>query len=106
MSDRISRIVSVPQKARKITKMVLKDMDMRITKSFVPSAVTTHTVSMSPFSRAQLTIADDSFTYALQHKTPYGEWKTVRKENVQGSLQRVENAFIKTVKRLSNIKIK
>lgn len=106
MSDRISRIVSVPQKARKITKMVLKDMDMRITKSFVPSAVTTHTVSMSPFSRAQLTIADDSFTYALQHKTHHGEWETVRTENIQGSLQKVENAFIKTVKRLSNIKIK
>lgn len=106
MSDRISRIVRNPKKAREITNRVLKDMDMRITKKFVPSQTSNYTIDMSPVTRTCLTISDDMFTSAFQHKTAQGGWRTVETRKIKGSLQRVENAFIAAVKRLADIKIK
>ena len=87
--------------ARAICQGVLKSRGMRVTKSFVPSAMSEHVVNINPTERVKMLLSDSQFVYQPE-VLKNDVWTSQQKGSriVKGSLTKVENAFFKALKQL------
>lgn len=102
MSINVKKLPLNYQNCSKIAKRVMRDNNMHIASRFVPSDTSVYTFKINPMKRVMLYLSDNLFSYSEYAKV--GEkWDVSKSYDVKGSLNRVENAFFKAVKKVNKL---
>lgn len=102
MSINVKKLPLNYQNCSKIAKRVMRDNNMHIASKFVPSDTSVYTFKINPNKRVMLYLTDDYFAYSELSKVNE-KWDISRRYDVRGSLNRVENAFFKAVKKVNKL---